>query len=170
MGFPNYQVDEEGNVWCRRRDASVAIGRGWRKMKPKTLKRGGHLYLSTLRGNDGIKGFLVHHLVLFALVGPRPDGMVARHLNGIPTDNRVSNLCWGTHQDNAADRVRHGVHNRGERNGKSKISDLQAVELKSMWASGKYTQEFLGKIFGLKQPTVSLIVHDRIRGGYCNGH
>ena len=52
----------------------------------------------------------VHHLVLEAFVGPRPEGMEACHINGIRNDARLSNLRWGTHSSNTLDQVRHGTH------------------------------------------------------------
>jgi hypothetical protein len=36
--------------------------------------------------------------------------MQCRHLNGIPTDNRIENLCYGTISENIRDQVRHGTH------------------------------------------------------------
>jgi hypothetical protein len=50
----------------------------------------------------------VHTLVLAAFVGPRPAGMVIRHLNGIESDNRLENLRYGTHSENSKDIVLHG--------------------------------------------------------------
>lgn len=58
----------------------------------------------------------VHALVLEAFVGPRPaPEMEARHLNGVPSDNRLSNLIWGTASENAFDRVRHGTHSNANK-------------------------------------------------------
>src|SRR4051794_38956740 len=37
---------------------------------------------------------LVHHLVLEAFVGQRPNGCEAAHLNGDRLDNRLENLIW----------------------------------------------------------------------------
>ena len=51
----------------------------------------------------------VHRLVLEAFVGPRPEGMECRHLNGDPGNNIVENLCWGTHSENSLDKRRHGT-------------------------------------------------------------
>ena len=49
----------------------------------------------------------VHHLVLEAFVGPRPGGLVTRHLNGDFTDNRISNLTYGTQSENRLDTRQH---------------------------------------------------------------
>lgn len=48
---------------------------------------------------------LVSHLVAEAWLGPRPEGALVLHANGIPYDCRVENLSYGR----AADRLR----NRG---------------------------------------------------------
>lgn len=32
--------------------------------------------------------------------------MECRHLNGNPVDNRLENLCWGTHSENEYDKHR----------------------------------------------------------------
>lgn len=52
----------------------------------------------------------IHGLVLAAFDGPRPDDLETRHLDGNPTNNRLSNLIYGTGTENQLDRVRHGRH------------------------------------------------------------
>lgn len=63
---------------------------------------------------------LVHTLVLLTYAGPRPDGMVARHLDDDPFNNRWrpggeaetraagGNLIWGTEPENVEDTFRNG--------------------------------------------------------------
>lgn len=51
----------------------------------------------------------VHRLMLMAFVGGG-DGLHACHINGIPDDNRLENLRWGTNSDNQLDSVHHGTH------------------------------------------------------------
>lgn len=66
-------------------------------------------YLLSLYKNGRGKRFFVHQLVLMAFVGPCPEGMECRHLNGSPGDNRLENLAWGTPKENGGDRIRHGT-------------------------------------------------------------
>jgi hypothetical protein len=50
----------------------------------------------------------VHHLILLAFVGPRPEGCVTRHLDDDKANNRLGNLCYGTSTENNYDMVRNG--------------------------------------------------------------
>lgn len=52
----------------------------------------------------------MHELVLLTFVGPRPPGMLIRHLNGDPRDSRLENLAYGTPSENQLDQVLHGTH------------------------------------------------------------
>jgi hypothetical protein len=53
----------------------------------------------------------VHILVAAAFLGPRPDGMEVRHLDGVRTNPVLSNLIYGTPGENQLDSVQHGTHN-----------------------------------------------------------
>ncbi len=48
----------------------------------------------------------VHGLILLTFVGPRPEGLQCRHMNNDPSDNRLSNICYGTRAENDADKVK----------------------------------------------------------------
>lgn len=90
------------------RPGGTARVRG-RILRPKALKDG-HLTVALCVSGER-KFCYVHHLVLEAFVGPAPAvGMHACHNNGVPSDNRVENLRWGTVSDNMYDSVRHGTH------------------------------------------------------------
>jgi len=65
----------------------------------------------------------VHHLVLEAFVGPCPSGMQGCHNDGVPSNNRLSNLRWDTPTNNHADKVRHGTMLRGETHPHSKLTE-----------------------------------------------
>jgi HNH endonuclease/NUMOD4 motif len=53
------------------------------------------------------KKFKVHRLVLTTFRGARPEGKECRHLDGNPSNNSLSNLEWGTPQENQDDRRKH---------------------------------------------------------------
>ena len=63
-----------------------------------------------LRVDGRNKVFSVHQLVALAFIGPRPNGLEVRHLNGDSLDNRVENLAYGTTSRNQLDSVEHGTH------------------------------------------------------------
>jgi HNH endonuclease len=69
-----------------------------------------------------------HRLIALAFHGPAY-GRVTRHLNGIKTDNRSTNLAWGTPKENAQDRLRHGATPIGERshNAKLTVDEVRAI-------------------------------------------
>jgi hypothetical protein len=48
-----------------------------------------------------------------------PSNIHCCHKNHIKTDNRLSNLKWGTSKENEADKIRDDRHARGDRNGKT---------------------------------------------------
>ena len=95
-----YRVSNEGSVESFQR-------RSPRRLKAQIHPQG--YWYVTLWANGKAKVFTVHSLVLMAFVGPRPDGMVVRHLNGDPADNRIVNLVYGTPSENQRDSVHHGT-------------------------------------------------------------
>jgi hypothetical protein len=95
----------------------------------------------------------IHVVVLETFVCPRPDGMVACHNNGDSTDNRLCNLRWGTHEENAADKILHGTHQYGQSCAKSKLTEAQAVAI--LRSSNSYSA--IAKEFGVCKSTVTHI-------------
>lgn len=67
-------------------------------------------YLGVTLSRRGYTRKLIHHLVLEAFVGPRPDGSFGLHHDDDPSNNRLSNLRWGTKGENQDDKVRNGNH------------------------------------------------------------
>jgi hypothetical protein len=55
----------------------------------------------------------VHLLVAETFHGPRPEGLLTRHLNDDRLDNRPENLAYGTKFDNWQDAVANGVPGMG---------------------------------------------------------
>ena len=51
----------------------------------------------------------IHKLVMLAFVGPRPEGLQVRHIDGDQLRNHLDNLTYGTQSENMQDRLRHGT-------------------------------------------------------------
>jgi hypothetical protein len=114
-GHPDYEVSDSGRVRSMDRMVTDTRGRTWqvngRVLRARRDHRGTGYPLVNLAGSGTPRGGrtrLVHHLVLEAFVGPKPHGLVARHLNDIPNDNRLSNLAYGTPSQNNLDAVANG--------------------------------------------------------------
>jgi hypothetical protein len=104
-----YEASDTGLI--RSLDRVIETRRGSRRLGGRVLKPGklgntNHRHVVL----DGRVDRTVHSLVLEAFVGPCPPGMMARHINDNPTDNRLENLCWGTRSENSYDAVRNGRH------------------------------------------------------------
>ena len=52
----------------------------------------------------------VHSMVAETFIGPRPPGMLVRHLDGDKENSLLSNLAYGTPAENCADMLRHGTN------------------------------------------------------------
>lgn len=59
-----------------------------------------------LRIKHDKKRHRVHQLVAKTFLGPRPEGNVTRHLDGVKSNNRVKNLAYGMIWENHQDNVR----------------------------------------------------------------
>ncbi len=99
----------------------------------------------------------VHRLVAEAFIGPPPSPKhEIRHLDGNPRNNSVSNLAWGLHSDNMADRGRHGRNTVGSKNPSAKLTEVQVEEIRRRLRDG-YTQVEIAKTYKVSQILISRI-------------
>jgi protein gp37 len=124
--YPGYGVTTHGEVLGKRADTRGGMA--------QDIGQQGHRRVTMHREGSPRTGEreLVHRLVLSAFVRPARPGEQACHRNGDPSDNRLSNLYWGTQSDNWEDRVRHG-------NGRSysKLTAEQVAEIRERCAAGE---------------------------------
>ena len=99
--FENYVVSKDGQILS-------SAG----SMKPHLMtpmvNNEGYLYVYLYDGNGNQTKCFIHRAVLMAWVGMPKDGEETRHLNDIPADNCLENLCWGSRIENVADKRRNG--------------------------------------------------------------
>lgn len=156
-GFEGYFVDEEGRVWSKHRRGRA--GKFGPVYDPTPLKSNwtnknsacvSGRYLSvTLTDASGKKHSCgVHTLVCAAFRGPKPgpDSEV-RHLDGDASNNRATNLAWGSRADNRADQEAHGTFSR------AKLRPDQVSVIKASASSNKV----LAEQYGVNEHAIYLI-------------
>lgn len=137
--FPSYEVSDDGFV--RRTETGRVLA--------FNVKKGEHPYRRVKLSEGGVARLVsVHRLVLAAFVGPCPEGMQALHADDDPSNNRLSNLSWGTPKENHATINRHGI-----RNGRAKLSedDVRAIR------SSPLRHFELAKRYGVSSTTIENI-------------
>lgn len=105
-----YEASDQGKV--RSLDRTIQTRTSSRFLRGKVLRPRRHKngYLFVVLCRDCVPATCtIHGLVLSAFVGERPAGLETRHLDGDQLNNNISNLCYGTAQENGYDRVRHGT-------------------------------------------------------------
>ena len=155
-GFPNYGVSDDGHVWNYRREK-------W--LKDRTTRQG-RVEVVLTDANGRLRPCLMHRLVLLTFVGPCPAGREGCHNNGVPTDNRLTNLRWDSRSGNAMDAVRQGTHQstkqNGERNPNAKLTDSQVEAIRYMRRMGQPVQ-LVASAFHISIAHVSRVANGRRR-------
>lgn len=104
--FPEYAVSSFGRVVS------------YKRSEPRILRPGSNEwgYLHVGLSNRAVRRTCkIHVLVARAFLGPRPEGLFIRHLDGDQRNNRADNLAYGTNSENQHDSVRHGTHHEARR-------------------------------------------------------
>lgn len=161
-----YQVSNLGKVKSLPRQGSSGKILKFRKC-------GNYKHLGVvLYKNQKATAFLIHRLVLLTFVGPCPQGLEARHLNGNGSDNKLNNLLWDTHSVNMQDRKLHGTtyngNQRGSANPGSKLNEQQILQIREYLKTNKYTGRYIAELFGVSQQTICCIKTGR-NWGWLNG-
>lgn len=115
--IPDFIGLYEASTWGRIRSVSRTITdrNGMQKnhvgrvLKPRPYDKYGHVHVSLRKSGSSLPR-KIHRLVLQTFVGPAPEGMVARHLDGDPSNNSIRNLEWATPKENSSDMKKHGTN------------------------------------------------------------
>jgi hypothetical protein len=112
-------------------------------------------------GRSGRIHIGVHILVAYAFIGPRPSpSMQVRHKDGNPSNNKLSNLEYGTASDNALDKRLHGTDNRGEKHPFAKLTEKDVSEIRDLLSQG-IKQRTIAGLYNVSQQTISVIKNNK---------
>jgi hypothetical protein len=163
---PGYQdaycVGSDGSVWSR----YVKVGMkwiiggmdDWVKLSLNLNKAG---YLQFFLYFNGIQKVVrVHRLVTEIFLGSCPVGQEVCHEDGDRQNNHVCNLRYDTKTNNFNDRLKHGTHPSGERNGHAFLTQVEVDFIREEFATGKYTKTQLGWKYGVTVGCIGRIVRN----------
>ena len=183
QSIPNYEgYYEASNLGkIRSLDREILSKRiGWsnlnvkgKVLKPRNDKDG---YETVVLCKDTIKKYARVHILIAETFIPNPNNLPqVNHSNNIRNDNNVNNLEWGTVQSNNFHRHKTWNHvisntNPSGRNMSIAMSLAKATKLnpenvkkiRELYNTGKYTQQQIGDIFGLKKKHIGAVVTRRI--------
>lgn len=120
VDYPGYEISDEGQV--RSLDRTITCSNGVQQRRKgqllsTKLDASGYCRVSLYRDGErsgskqAARRRKVHHLVLEAFVGPRPEASKGGlHWDDDPYNNSLPNLRWGTQSENVTDKVRNGKH------------------------------------------------------------
>ena len=145
-GHEGYQVSNHGRVKNNKTGKIL-----------KPYLTGGYLRVS-LYNESGRKCKLVHRLVAEAFL-PNPDNKSdVNHINGCKTDANVCNLEWVSASENMSHAHSSGLrpvlNTQGEKNGFSRLSQIEAMTIKRLARKSILTQKEIALRFNISRSTV----------------
>jgi hypothetical protein len=108
-----YEVSDLGRVRSLPR-----VTRDGRRIAGRILALGRHKHgypVANLWMDNRYRTRTVHALIAEAFLGPVPDGMEVRHVDGDAARCVLLNLTYGTHAENMQDTLRHGTNDHAGR-------------------------------------------------------
>jgi hypothetical protein len=98
-----------------------------------------------------------HALAYEAFVKPVPDGLILRHRCDVRACANPAHLEPGTQKDNMRDMRERGRSNRGSRNGRAKLTEVDVLRAFEMRAAGMTQREIAAEL-GVGRPAVCRIL------------
>lgn len=147
VGFQGYEVSSLGRV------------RGPGGIKKPHRDRKGYLSVTLWIKQRRLKR-AVQRLVAEAFIGPRTADCVVRHRNGVNDDNAATNLRYGTHAENEADKREHGTALFGEKHHQAKLTEAKVREIRRRFVHGSRSdgQQALAREFGVSNTLIRFVV------------
>lgn len=169
-GYP-YKINCNG-------DMLRILADGTTKPRRATVGNTGYRMVSFCK-NGKKSYFNVHRLIAIVFIGPPPfPGAIVRHKDGDRTHDHPDNLQWGTYQDNADDRRKHGNTKAGETHYRALFTQQQVNDIRTRFQEHITTRQKFGfsrakrgflqglaDEFGVKLATMVRV----IRKGYADG-
>jgi hypothetical protein len=144
--YGNYEISTLGRVKNHRTNRLLTL----------KLRRDNYYYVTLYEKGLKPKDFRVNRLVALGFL-KNPSGFpVVLHLNNCKTDNRVENLKWSGHKENA----RSAISDRLYKN--RRFLDQEDINsIKTFYSYGEVTQKDLADYFEVSKMTIFRVLHGK---------
>lgn len=154
VDYPTYEISDMGNV--RRWDPK-------RRLKIRVSVAPAPFYIMFNVWENRInKKLYVHREMLKAFI-PCSDPKLTHvcFKDGDITNLKLSNLYWSSQTKRMRRRHKEGGYPKGQDHYMAKLTDQDVIEMKAMWESEEYTQQFIADKFGIHPTTLNNILKGR---------
>lgn len=142
---PNYTIDEYGNIFNIKRNKPIK----W-YLNPKGYYK---VVLNHIH-------YPVHRLVALNYILNPNNLPQVNHIDGIKTNNHISNLEWVSCKDNIIHAVKNNLTNQsGVKNNNSKLSEKEVLEIKELLKTN-ITQKDIAKKYNVGKNAIFMIKHN----------
>lgn len=142
-GYEEYWASADGEIASTKKSDPII-------MKPISTTDG-HMYVF-LYSDGNMKKMWIHRAVLLSWDRLPEEFEECRHLNDVPSDNRLENLCWGTRAENVNDKRANNGLPVGEKSGTCKLTEKQVLEIRKEY--GKTSLRKLGEKYGVSHTAI----------------
>lgn len=109
----------------------------------------------------GTANHLAHRVSWYIYRGDIPENILVCHHCDNPACVNPDHLFLGTDADNSRDMTEKGRSMVGEKHPGAKLTKKKVLKIRSLYATGDYTQRELAKMFDIAQSVISGIIHKR---------
>jgi hypothetical protein len=143
-----YEVSNLGNVRVLKTKYVMKLFTG----------RGGYIQVSLTRKNKPSKTFTIHRLVALVFLKKPKEYNQVNHIDGVKSNNQLSNLEWCNALQNMTHAYKLGLvkSSKGAKNGMSKLTELEVVEILQLMKMGLTTTE-ISQIFNVSPQQINRI-------------
>ena len=155
-----YQVSNLGRV-KRMRFINKNTNIEKERIKSQKIRKDGYLEVALYKNGKG-KYIQVHRLVAKSFI-PNPKKLPqVNHIDGNKENNCVDNLEWVTNKENVTHAIKTGLQNNsGEHNGKAKLTQQQAEEIRKIRKEKNVPYRQIAKKYNVSHYTIIQICKNR---------